>query len=326
LAQVLRHLPDISDPNLLVGISTGDDAAVYKVSEDMAIISTVDFFPPIVDDPFAFGEIAVANALSDVYAMGGKPIFGLNVVGFPVSLPHEILAEILKGGSSKAAEAGVLIVGGHTVDDQEPKYGLAVTGIIRPGEEVKNSGAKPGDVLVLTKPIGTGIITTAGKAGIVDTEILKSAIETMSTLNKSAAEAMMDVGVNACADITGFGLLGHLRAIVNGSGVTAHLKLSDIPVIEGVYSLLNENVAPGGTHRNLESMEGFVLWDDDIDDNHKLLLSDAQTSGGLLISVPPERLPHLLEALRKNGVETSAVIGQILDQSELETFGVKVSR
>ena len=316
---MLRQLPTITDPNLLVGISTGDDAAVYKMSEDMAIISTVDFFPPIVDDPFKFGEIAATNALSDVYAMGGKPVIALNIVGFPVDLPHEILGEILSGGASKAEEAGVLIVGGHTVDDAEPKYGMSVTGVVNPGEQVTNAGAKPGDVLVLTKPIGTGIITTAGKQERVSAETLDRAVAIMGELNRKASEAMMHVGVHACVDITGFGLLGHLRLIAQGSDVRARVSVGAIPVIEGVEELLDMGIAPGGTHRNLESLDGIVDWYADVPEQTKILLADAQTSGGLLIAVAPEKTDTLLQALADSGVGTRAIIGEILEPSSGET-------
>lgn len=311
---MLRQLPAIEDPNLLVGISTGDDAAVYKMSDEMAIVSTVDFFPPIVDDPYKFGEIAATNALSDVYAMGGKPVIALNIVGFPVDLPHDILGEILSGGASKAQEAGVLIVGGHTVDDAEPKYGMSVTGVVHPGEQVTNAGAQPGDVLVLTKPIGTGIITTAGKQERVGAETLDRAVKVMSELNRKASEAMMHVGVNACVDVTGFGLLGHLRLIAEGSGVSAHVRVSDVPVIEGVQELLDVGIAPGGTHRNLESLEGVVDWHHDISAETQILLADAQTSGGLLMSVSPGKLDDLLTALGHAGVKTRAVIGKIVER------------
>ena len=300
-----------------MGISTGDDAAVYRMDDETAIISTVDFFPPIVDDPFAFGEIAAANALSDVYAMGGTPITALNIVGFPVDLPHEILGEILRGGGTKASEAGVLIVGGHTVDDKEPKYGMSVTGVIRPGDEVTNAGAKPGDVLVLTKPIGTGIITTAGKQGVVSDEVLAGAIKVMSALNREAAHAMMAVGVNACSDVTGFGLLGHLKGIVMGSGVTARIRFGSIPVLDGVWDLLEKGIAPGGTHRNLDAVDADMSWGADIDENTRILLADAQTSGGLLISVPSGKKDDLLSELEAVGVETRAVVGEILPKDAL---------
>ena len=314
---MLRRLPPVSDPNLLVGISTGDDAAVYKMDDDTAIISTVDFFPPIVDDPFVFGEIAAANALSDVYAMGGKPLFALNIVGFPIGLPHGILGEILSGGASKAAEAGALIVGGHTVDDEEPKYGMAVTGVVKPGKQVTNAGAAPGDALVLTKPIGTGVITTAGKQQRVSESVLSDAVAVMSELNRAASEAMARVGVNACADITGFGLLGHLRLITQGSGVGARISASAVPVIDGVRELIAEGIAPGGTHRNLESLDGAVDWHPDLGEETRILLADAQTSGGLLIAVSPDRLDALLNALSDAGVATRAVIGETTAQDAL---------
>ena len=300
-----------------MGISTGDDAAVYKMNDETAIISTVDFFPPIVDDPFAYGEIAVANALSDVYAMGGTPITALNIVAFPVELPHEILGEILRGGGSKAGEAGVIIVGGHTVDDKEPKYGLSVTGVVRPGEEVTNAGARPGDVLVLTKPIGTGIITTAGKQGVVSEDVMAGAIKAMSALNREAAHAMTTVGVNACSDVTGFGLLGHLKGIVLGSEVSARIRVSSIPVLDGVLDLLDKGIAPGGTHRNLDAVSDQVSWGADIDENTRILLADAQTSGGLLISVPFDKKEELLSELEAAGVEIRAVVGEVLPKDAL---------
>ena len=292
---------------------------MYRMNDDMAIISTVDFFPPIVDDPFKFGEIAATNALSDVYAMGGRPLIALNIVGFPVDLPHEILGEILSGGAAKAEEAGVLIVGGHTVDDAEPKYGMSVTGVVRPGEQVTNAGAQPNDVLVLTKPIGTGIITTAGKQERVSEKVLNGAVSVMSELNRKASEAMMQVGVNACVDITGFGLLGHLRLITQGSGVGAEVSLSAVPVLDGVGELLEMGIAPGGTHRNLEALEGFVNWHGDITDESRILLADAQTSGGLLISVAPEKVSSLMTALESSGVNTRAVVGKIVERTDSES-------
>jgi len=308
-----------------VGVETGDDAAVYRMNDDTAVILTVDFFPPIVDDAYAYGEIAVANSLSDVYAMGGRPLLALNIVGFPVDLPKEILSEILKGGASKAKEAGVLIVGGHTVDDKEPKYGMAVTGVIEPGKQVTNAGARPGDVLVLTKPIGTGVITTAGKQQRVSDEVLNRAVETMAELNRAAAEAMMEVGVNACTDVTGFGLLGHLRAMAEGSEVAATVSAGSVPVFDGVRELLAADIAPGGTRRNLQSLDGVVRWHESIDETAKLLLSDAQTSGGLLIAVAAEKQDRLLQALEAGGVATRAVVGRVLDADSLDGYSVSVT-
>jgi len=292
-------------------VNTGDDAAVYRLDDDTALIQTVDFFPPIVDDPYSFGQIAVANALSDVYAMGGEPLIALNIVGFPVALPKDILGSILIGGADKAQEAGVLIVGGHTVDDEEPKYGLSVTGIVKPGNEVTNAGAQPGDKLVLTKPLGTGVITTAGKQGVAGSDVIESAVEVMGTLNRDASHAMTSVGVHGCVDVTGFGLLGHLRGMTRASGVSATVNLNAIPFLDGSRELAEQGVAPGGTHRNLESLEPDVSWDDSVTDIQKLLLADAQTSGGLLISVPESSTVALIDALEQHGVKTHAVIGSI---------------
>jgi len=318
----LKHLPPVAHPNLLVGADTGDDAAVYRMDDDTALIQTVDFFPPIVDDPYSFGQIAVANALSDVYAMGGKPLTALNVVGFPARLPKDILGRILVGGSDKAREAGVLIVGGHTVDDEEPKYGLAVTGVVRPGSEVTNAGAMAGDDLVLTKPLGTGIITTAGKQGAADAETLARAVEVMGALNKAASEAMVAVGANACVDVTGFGFLGHLRGMTRASGVSARVSLGAIPFIEGAVALAESGVAPGGTHRNLQSLEGDVAWDGAISDVEKILLADAQTSGGLLISVRPDKTAALLAALNERGLDGDSV--SVVGAVEAAADGVEI--
>ncbi len=315
---MLRRLPAFEDPNLLVGTATGDDAAVYRLGEDSALILTVDFFPPIVDDPWHFGAIAAANSFSDVYAMGGRPVLALNLVCFPTDLPMDILGEVLRGGADKAKEAGALIVGGHTVNDQEPKYGMAVTGFIEPGRQVTNAGARPGDALVLTKPIGTGVITTAGKSGIADPDTLSRAVHVMAELNKDASEAMMEVGVNACTDITGFGLLGHLQGMVEASGVTARIHLSRVPLIEGTRALLRAGAVSGGTQRNLESVDVVTAWDASITQEDKLLLADAQTSGGLLIAVSPEKATTLLEALTARGVVEASVVGEVVERSESE--------
>ena len=266
-----------------------------------------------MDDPYHFGAIAVANALSDVYSMGGTPLLALNIVAFPVELPKELLGAVLKGGYDKAAEAGVLIVGGHTIDDNEPKYGLAVTGLVRPGEQVTNAGARLGDVLVLTKPIGTGIITTAGKNGVVDADVLANAIATMELLNKGASEAMMHVGVNACTDVTGFGLMGHLKAMMVASDSGARISWSKVPLLPGTWELAEEGVAPGGTHRNLASLGDLVQWDESLSEGVKVVLSDAQTSGGLLMSVPPEKLESLMQELEKHGVSGTATIGEVVE-------------
>ena len=296
-----------------MGAETGDDAAVYRLNDETALIVTVDFFPPITDDPYEFGAIAAANSLSDVYAMGGKPLIALNIVGFPASLDKEILGHTLQGGYAKAAEAECLIVGGHTVDDPEPKYGLSVIGVVEPGKQVSNAGAKPGDILVLSKPIGTGIITTAGKQGVVDPDVMAGAVETMAALNKPGALAMQRVGVNAATDITGFGLLGHLKSMVKGSGVAAEINLAAVPVLPGARELLENGVAPGGTHRNVSSVNDAVSWDAVLTDEDRLLLCDAQTSGGLLVSVPADRADALVNALREEGAPCAAVVGRISD-------------
>ena len=283
------------------------------MNDDTALIVTVDFFPPITDDPYEYGAIAAANSLSDVYAMGGTPLIALNVVGFPASLDKEILGKTLQGGYAKAAEAECLIVGGHTVDDPEPKYGLSVIGTVRPGEQVSNAGAQPGDVLVLSKPIGTGIITTAGKQGVVDPDVMAGAVANMAALNRPAALAMQRVGVNAATDITGFGLLGHLKSMVKGSGVTAEVNLSAVPVLAGTRELLEQGVAPGGTHRNVSSVNDVVEWGPQLSDNDRMLLCDAQTSGGLLISVPAGKADALVAALHEEGASCAEVVGRITD-------------
>ena len=259
--------------------------------------------------------------------MGGKPLIALNVVGFPASLDKEILGRTLQGGYAKAAEAECLIVGGHTVDDAEPKYGLAVTGTVRPGAQITNAGARPRDTLVLTKPIGSGVITTAGKQQTVDQSVLDGAVAVMSTLNDAAAAAMVRVGVNACVDVTGFGLVGHLREMAEGSGVGARVSVGRIPVLDGVRELLDRGVAPGGTRRNLESTLGAVAWDSSLTEEERLLMSDAQTSGGLLISVPEERADELLRELKAGGVETRAIVGSVVERSTMpDGFSVEVVR
>ena len=274
---------------------------------------TVDFFPPIVDEPFQFGEIAAANSLSDVYAMGGTPLLAMNIVGFPVTLDKDILGEVLKGGYSKAAEAECLIVGGHTVDDPEPKYGLSVVGTVEPGKQISNAAAQPGDVLVLTKPLGTGIITTAGKQGVCPPQVLQEAVATMSALNREGANAMIKVGVHSATDVTGFGLMGHLQSMVRGSRVGAEIQLGNVPVLPGAWDLLMQGVAPGGTHRNLQSVAGSAQWHPELSEEEQLLLCDAQTSGGLLIAVSGEKQDELLAELKSTGVAGAVVVGRITE-------------
>ena len=297
-------------PDLLVGFEHGDDAAVYRLDERVALVLTVDFFAPIVDDPFTYGAIAAANSLSDVYAVGGRPITALNIAAFPRSLPPDVPSEILRGGAAKVAEAGALIVGGHTVDDDEPKYGLSVVGVVEPGRQVQNSTANAGDVLVLTKPLGTGVITTALKNGEVLGESLDAAVESMLCLNRDGAAAMVSAGAHAATDVTGFGIVGHLMTMMRASGTTGRLGRSALPVLPGVVELLEGGIAPGGTHRNLESCADSVVWSEGLDEVDRLLMCDPQTSGGLLISVEESAVDGLLSDLNKRGV-VGTVVGEV---------------
>jgi selenide,water dikinase len=294
-----------------VGTNTADDAGVYRLSPDLALVQTVDIFTPIVDDPYWFGVIAAANALSDVYAMGGTPRLALNFAGFPrAKLPLEVLGEILRGGGDKCVEAGVTVIGGHTIDDPEPKYGLAVTGFVHPARVVTNATARPGDALVLTKPLGLGVITTGIKQGKASQAAIDEAIRVMATLNKGAAEAMLAVGVSAATDITGFGLLGHLHEMTRAAGVRARVRLHDVPVLEEAWTLARLRTIPGGTQRNRASLDGAVAWEG-VDEEGQVLLCDAQTSGGLLIAVPQARVEALVRALRAAGTPAAAVVGEI---------------
>jgi len=308
LDEILKVLPQVTDPHVLVG--TEDDAGVYQLSDEIAIVQTVDFFTPIVDDGFDFGAIAAANAFSDIYAMGARPLTALNLVAFPKDGPLNVLGDIMRGGAEKAQEAGVVIIGGHSIDDKEPKYGMAVTGIVHPGRIALKGGARPGDSLVLTKPLGIGIISTAIKVGRASDEMIATATRIMKTLNKLASDAMVEVSAKAATDITGFGLLGHLHEMLHTSGLSARLTMSRIPVIEGVRELAKFSV-PGGTRSNLKYVSDKVTWPEGISDEEKLILADAQTSGGLLIAVPADSLNKLLKGLAARGVETSAVIGEI---------------
>ncbi len=311
MAHVLRHMLPVDDPNVLVGHATGDDAAVYRLSADRALVVTADFFTPIVDDPFDFGRIAAANALSDVYAMGARPLFALNLVGFPRKLLSEgLLEEILRGGGEVAREAGIPILGGHTIDDAEPKYGMVAIGEVDPERMVTNAGARPGDVLVLTKALGAGIIATAIKAGAASGSVVAAAVSSMATLNRGAAEAMVAAGLRAATDVTGFGLLGHLRSMLRASKASARLRAADVPLLEGAAELLAAGHVPGGTRRNLEDLAPDVTFDAGVSDAHRTLLADAQTSGGLLMAVPPDRLDGVLGWL-KDAAPVAAVIGVV---------------
>jgi selenide,water dikinase len=322
--QVLRHLPPVTDPNVLVGVATADDAAVYRLDDGRALVQSLDFFTPIVDDPYDFGQIAAANALSDIYAMGARPLLALNIVAFPRSdLPLELLSDILRGGADKAAEAGISILGGHTIDDNEPKYGLVVTGLIDPDKVVTNAALRPGDLLILTKPIGTGIIATAVKGDKAPPEVVDRMVLVASTLNKAASEAMVAEGVSAATDVTGFGLLGHLREMTVASGVAAEVRASAVPVIEGTRPLAEAGTIPGGTRRNLAHVDPHVAWPEDMDETTKLLLADAQTSGGLLIGVAEERAEGLLKRLADaDGVLAADVIGRVTKADPAGTITV----
>lgn len=297
---------------MLVGLETGDDAAIYRINERVALVLTLDFFAPIVDDPFDYGQIAVANALSDVYAVGGTPLTALNIAAFPRELPPEVIARVFEGGQAKAEEAGILIIGGHTIDDREPKYGLAVTGVLTPGEQITNANARPGDVLVLTKAIGSGVITTAGKARTASEDLIREAVRSMATLNRGAADAMIEVGVNAATDVTGFGLLGHLSQMMKASGVSAVVNRSAVPILPGAVELAGAGNISGGTRRNMEALADAVSLGDGVSEVDFLLLADAQTSGGMLISVPMGRADLLVKSLVANQTLYSEVIGEVV--------------
>jgi selenium donor protein len=314
LEEVLAALPLPTDPAVLVGTETSDDAAVYRLSDELAIVQTVDFFTPIVDDPYWFGAISAANSLSDVYAMGARPLFALNIVGFPSNrLPLHVLERILRGALDKAAEAGVSVIGGHTVDDTEPKFGLAVTGVVHPQQVLRNSTARAGDALVLTKPLGVGIISTALKRGLADEAAARQAAELMATLNRDAAEAMAEVGAHACTDITGFGLLGHLREMSAGSGMDVTISAGAIPMLPAAQEFAAADVVPGGTLNNLAHVEPHVTFAPGVSRVVQLILADAQTSGGLLISLPGDRVDALLAALRAREVSDAAHIGRVTE-------------
>jgi selenide,water dikinase len=298
----------------LVDATTSDDAAVYRISADRALVATADFFTPIVDDPFDFGRIAAANALSDVYAMGARPLFALNLVGFPRSLLGEgILEQIVRGAGTVAMEAGIAVLGGHSIDDAEPKFGLCVIGEVSPEQLVRNSTARAGDHLILTKPLGTGIIATAIKREMASAESIRAAVASMVTLNRRAAEAMLEVGVHAATDVTGYGLLGHLRELAQGSGLAARIDPAAVPLLPGAAELARAGAIPGGTLRNLEDLKEFVAWDAAHPPELRNLLCDAQTSGGLLIAVPANRLEALLERLKAAPTPAAARIGQLVD-------------
>nr|WP_114351493.1 selenide, water dikinase SelD [Saliterribacillus persicus] len=314
LKEVLHALPQaVKNPNLLVGLDTSDDAGVYKLNETTALVQTVDFFTPIVDDPYQFGQIAAANAISDVYAMGGTPITALNIVAFPIStLDKSILADILRGAGDKLAEANVTLVGGHSIDDKEPKFGLAVTGTVHPDKVRTNAGAKPGDKLILTKPIGVGIMTTSIKNNLLTEEEIARVTSVMATLNKTAAETMEPFDVHACTDVTGFGLLGHAYEMATASNLEITINYQDVPVLPRVKELATQGAVPGGTKNNFAHVKDAITFKDSMDQIDQWILCDAVTSGGLLIALNDEEATPLLQALREQGVE-AAIIGEITE-------------
>ncbi|MBN1559869.1 selenide, water dikinase SelD [candidate division KSB1 bacterium] len=312
LEEVLQSLPTSHDVNILVDAASADDAAVYKIEAHLALVETVDFFTPIVDDPYHFGAIAAANSLSDIYAMGAEPLFALNIVGFPANrLPMTVLQAILRGASDKAAQAGIAIIGGHTVDDTEPKFGLAVTGKVDPRKIWRNGGAQPGDVLILTKPVGLGIITTALKRGMTSAATEQEVIRIMSALNREAAEAAKRFDIHACTDITGFGLLGHMREMTRASQVDAVLFYDQVRLIDGVVEMANAGAVPGGTIDNLDYVAQHVHFEASLPPVYKLVLADAQTSGGLLFAVSAQHADPLLAALQSTCTTPCAIIGAI---------------
>jgi selenide,water dikinase len=310
---VLRHVKPSADPHALVGTETSDDAAVYRLSESAAIVETVDFFTPVVDDPYWFGRIAAANAFSDVWAMGGRPLFALNIVAWPVGkLPMEQLGEVLRGGQDTAALAGASILGGHSIDDPEPKYGLAVTGLVHPDRILRNVGAKPGDRLLLTKPLGTGVASTAIKRGVAPLDLVERIVAQMAALNRAAGELLAASGkVHALTDVTGFGLLGHGWEMARGSGVILRLRAGAVPIVEGVRSLAEEGIFPGGSKANAAWVAPHVRFDDAVDATTRLLFADAQTNGGLLASVDAAAAPGLLAAMVRAGV-AAVEIGEVV--------------
>ena len=312
LMHVLRQLPKVTNDRVLVGIDTADDAGVYRLDDERALIQTVDFFTPILDDPYQYGQVAAANSLSDVYAMGGVPLTVMNVVCFPMDEhPKEWLVEILRGSGEKVRESGAVVVGGHTVNDETIMFGLSVTGLVHPDRITANQGALPGDDLVLTKGLGTGIVTTALKAGIASEEAIAETTESMMTLNAAAARAMVKVGVHACTDVTGFGLMGHLFEMLENSGVSAEVDTSALPLLNRALDYAREGINTGGGTKNAEYLGERVRVQGAVEEALRIICFDPQTSGGLLIAVPPDRTPRLLEELEAEGANVRAKIGQV---------------
>lgn len=311
---MLRHVPEVDDPRVLVDAATRDDAAVFQLSDDRALVATVDFFAPIVDDPYAFGAIAAANAFSDLYAMGATPLLALSLVAWPRDPDMlDLLGETIRGGVDVAAKAGAFVLGGHSIDDKEPKFGMVTIGQVHPNEVISNAGARPGDALVLTKPLGTGILSTALKRDAVTEDEIEDAVRVMSTLNAGAALAMREVGdaVHAATDVTGFGLLGHLQNLLEASGCHARVNAAAVPVLEHVTRLIEQNVVPGGTQRNVTAANDFTSWADAVTEHQRVLLADAQTSGGLLIAVEAASAGALIAALNSRETPAAVVIGEV---------------
>jgi selenide,water dikinase len=309
---VLRGLPRVHDPNLLVGTETCDDAGVYRLTDEIALVQTIDFFPPVVDDPFIYGQIAAANALSDIYAMGGTPRTALNLVGFPDDkLPLQLLGDILRGGADRTQEANCVIVGGHTVRDAEIKYGMAVTGLVHPQRVITNAAARPGDKLVLTKPLGTGFVTTAHKAGGCPPEAFDAACASMIQLNKGGCEAMLEVGAHAATDITGFGLAGHACEMAQGSGTTLVLDLERLPLLPKVGDLVRKGYFTRASKTNASFVASGLRIEGKPDPVLLEVFYDAQTSGGLLIAVPADKADDLVKAARNKGAARACVVGEI---------------
>ncbi len=313
LRDLLAGLPSSDDPRVLVGVPAGDDAGVFSLGNGLALVQTVDVFSPSVDDPYVFGQVAAANSVSDIYAMGGSPLTALSIVGFPIrTIPDEVLRAILRGGIDKMQEAGVAVIGGHSIKDQELKAGFAVTGIIDPAHIITNAGARPGDLLVLTKPIGTGIIAFAAQIGRAPDSAVQAAAASMTALNKAAAEAMLEVDAHACTDVTGFGLMGHLAEMAGSSGVDVEVVWDDVPLLPGVMECASQGIFSGAVERNRESSGGRVTAAEGVEAAMLDVCFDAQTSGGLLIAVPEDRARALIERLHERGVREAAVIGKVL--------------
>jgi selenide,water dikinase len=314
LEEVLGGLPLSRDPNILVDIDTQDDAGVYRVSDELALVFTTDFFPPVCSDPYEFGQIAAANSISDVYAMGGDPVIALNIMMFPSGrLPLRVYSDILRGGADKAAEAGVSLIGGHTIDDSPPKYGLAVIGYVHPGKVITNAGARPGDILILTKPLGTGVIMAGARLNMSAAADLDEAKAQMKLLNRTGAAVMKKYGVRGATDITGFGLAGHALRMARASKVSISLSMKAVPLIGNAYSLIDAGCIPGASFRNLEYADPDTDFSADLDYNFRMLAFDAQTSGGLLISAPRDKAAEIISELHASGLMLAAMIGEVKD-------------